>query len=346
MTCNHCSTVSATSAKQAGAPEVEAYWAANRGHGQQCPQCGQFMSPAGGHSCPEWAVKQQAVETEAARLASALDVVLAEAGDAHRYHEPGALDRPALQTISDAIDLLEALPQALTAVRQQTVPILDTQPVKWRRPSWAGKLPTKPEDWAKVTDDQVEEWRRDTEECYQHNQAEVARRGGQRKAALNLLTTIYGKDSRQVKYFEKEKPSSPPVYDSFEFTRWVVRPREEARKKLIDAAKEQTRQTETKRLNQEAANWLLERGRKLGADFAYEDALETANDIAFYEEVARREEAGKAGEWYEFEGHNCDGNCDGWDGYSHRCQCGNRRVSWQMGYEHSFKNPIVYAEAH
>ncbi len=35
--------------------------------------------------------------------------------------------------------------------------------------------------------------------------------------------------------------------------------------------------------------------------------------------------------WYDFEGDRsgCDENCRGWDGVSHRCDCGNRRVAWQ-----------------
>jgi hypothetical protein len=301
------------------------------------------MSPDGGHSCPEGAVKQQAVETEAARLASALDVVLGEAGDAQRYHEPGALDRPALQTISDAIDLLEALPQALTAARQQAVPPpLDTRPVQWRRPSWAGKR-RSPEELAQVSDEQLAQWRQEDAECEAHNQAEKKRREGQRRQARQLLEAIYGKGSRQVKYFDKEVPAYGPPHS---FVLEIEAPVKEARKKQEALNKAAQRKAEAKRLRQEAANWLLERGRKLGADFAYEDALETANEIAFDEEVARREEAGKNGTWYEFDGDNYCENCEGWDGHSHRCQCGNRRVSWTQGYEHNFKNPEVYAEAY
>lgn len=57
------------------------------------------------------------------------------------------------------------------------------------------------------------------------------------------------------------------------------------------------------------------------------------------------EEALAAGEKYarengpiEFDGMNCndyleDGQaeCGGWDGGEHRCECGNRRVSWEIG---------------
>jgi hypothetical protein len=33
----------------------------------------------------------------------------------------------------------------------------------------------------------------------------------------------------------------------------------------------------------------------------------------------------------DFEGNNCEDSgqdCNGWDGYSRRCECGNRRVEW------------------
>ena len=45
----------------------------------------------------------------------------------------------------------------------------------------------------------------------------------------------------------------------------------------------------------------------------------------------------------EFHGQNCDA-CSGWDGISHRCDCGNRRVDWCfMG---RIGDMIVYGEAY
>jgi len=43
-------------------------------------------------------------------------------------------------------------------------------------------------------------------------------------------------------------------------------------------------------------------------------------------------------EMYEFDGMNCD-DCDGWDGVSRRCSCGNRRVYW------IWDKSVLYAEA-
>jgi len=47
----------------------------------------------------------------------------------------------------------------------------------------------------------------------------------------------------------------------------------------------------------------------------------------------------------EFEGQNCmdydeDVVCDGWDGVDRRCDCGNRRVSWETG---QYDNGKFYA---
>jgi hypothetical protein len=39
--------------------------------------------------------------------------------------------------------------------------------------------------------------------------------------------------------------------------------------------------------------------------------------------------------YHDFEGMNCNDwlddakECDGWDGVDNRCECGNRRVSWE-----------------
>lgn len=52
----------------------------------------------------------------------------------------------------------------------------------------------------------------------------------------------------------------------------------------------------------------------------------------------------------DFEGHNCvevgNEDCNGWDGISYRCDCGNRRVAWD-----AYKNLATgffeaYAVAH
>lgn len=53
----------------------------------------------------------------------------------------------------------------------------------------------------------------------------------------------------------------------------------------------------------------------------------------------------EAGGVEEFEGMNCgdyddDVVCGGWDGVDRRCDCGNRRVSWETG---QYNNGKFYA---
>jgi len=339
MSCNHCSIASGAPAAAAGAPEIEAAWAGNRGAGQQCPTCGQFMSPKGGHVCPP-PLSMADIQARVQNVSAAKRTLAAE------FYDLPVPDRH----LAAAIDAMERVPELVEAAYRAghaastPPPALDTHPVQWRRPSWAGKR-RSPEELAQISDEQMSQWRQEDAECEAHNRAEKKRREGQRQQARQLLEAIYGKGSRQVKYFDKEVPAYGPAHS---FVLEIENPVKEARKKQEALNKAAQREAEAKRLTQEAANWLLERGRKLGPDFAYEDALETANDIAFYEEVARREEAGKNGQWYRFDGdNNCEGeDCAGWDGHSHRCQCGSRRVSWQMGDGHSFKNLQIYAEAY
>jgi len=100
------------------------------------------------------------------------------------------------------------------------------------------------------------------------------------------------------------------------------------------------------RLRGEAVEWLLERGRQINVDFTVDRAVEVANEMAFTEAVdARMIELRKSGDRVSFNGDEyCEG-CDGWDGESRRCECDNRRVSWVRGWDHSFRNPSIEAEA-
>lgn len=92
-----------------------------------------------------------------------------------------------------------------------------------------------------------------------------------------------------------------------------------------------------------AVCWLIARGKRYGHDFTVEGAIGLAEQIAFEEAVARQKTIWM---WHGFEGQNCDGPCDGWNGVDQRCQCGNRRVSWTQGDGHTFEHPSVYGEAY
>ncbi len=211
----------------------------------------------------------------------------------------------------------------------------EISPPKWKTPSW---WRTKLDET--VTDEQIEAWRQETEECNAHNKAEAARRDGYREQAREILTAIYGHHSRQLKYFDREKPARPPILNfKYDVEHKVRDLREKAAKKAAAKKKE----LENNKKTQEAISWLAERGLTLDNDFSLETAIARANDIASDEEIERRMASGGP---FEFDGNSeCSAECDGWDGVSKRCNCGNRRVSWVEGWDHSFKDPYVYAEA-
>jgi hypothetical protein len=118
---------------------------------------------------------------------------------------------------------------------------------------------------------------------------------------------------------------------------------------LKEQAKEDSRREQEAKLDQlatEAVAWLQGKGKKLGEDFTISQALEYANEIAFDEWAG---EQAKSGNPIDFSGSDYCENCSGWIPGSHRCECGNRRVSWSTEWSsHSFKTPGegVYAEAY
>lgn len=151
---------------------------------------------------------------------------------------------------------------------------------------------------------------------------------------------LYGKGSRVVKYLRRQ--SLDLVY-ALDFTWWKRETERIASEKRARQVAEEARQANLV-LNAEAIVWLLARGKIFDIDFNGTNAIEKANDLAFEEEVNRREAEGG---YIEFGGQDsCDGNgCLGWDMKDRRCSCGNRRVSWTTGIGHSFKEPYIYAEA-
>lgn len=61
--------------------------------------------------------------------------------------------------------------------------------------------------------------------------------------------------------------------------------------------------------------------------------LQKLDDSTLIAVLKARKERNSAG-LYDFDGWNCDdledNTCGGWDGESRRCECGNRRVYWDM----------------
>ncbi len=103
-------------------------------------------------------------------------------------------------------------------------------------------------------------------------------------------------------------------------------------------------EAETTRL-EAAIVYLTERGEKLGETFSLADAVSKANNLEFN---SQREAKiiSMAGGCIPFDGMNdmCEENeCDGWDGISNRCSCGNRRVYWTS--DGDFRKMTLYGDA-
>lgn len=96
----------------------------------------------------------------------------------------------------------------------------------------------------------------------------------------------------------------------------------------------------------EAVKWLLGKGKVYGTDFTADNALETANEVAFEEKKAQEIESIKKTGFIDFCGSdNCEG-CLGWNGEDRRCDCGNRRVDWTRDWQFDYKDPQIYGEAY
>jgi len=203
---------------------------------------------------------------------------------------------------------------------------------KWYRIYWKDSA-------AEITDEQIEAWRKETTECEDYNRPIFDALFQKRKQCFALFRELWGEDSNQFRYLLRQDVPSAPRFD---FRYSVEKPIQEARKKVAAEARKKAAAVAARSLVAEAIAWLLERGKKLGEDFTAEDAVDTADDIAYEEEVARLQAMDGL---HEFCGSDFCEDCGGWDGKSHRCECGNRRVYWTQGCGHSFKEPYVYAEA-
>lgn len=92
-----------------------------------------------------------------------------------------------------------------------------------------------------------------------------------------------------------------------------------------------------------AIEYCLKNQLVFGKDFTVETAVRAADDFAFNLKVQENEST-IGDDYIEFNGHNCQDECDGWNPKDHRCQCGNRRVSWSS--YGSFNDMYIYAEAY
>ena len=123
---------------------------------------------------------------------------------------------------------------------------------------------------------------------------------------------------------------------------WAREQEEAQQKAKLEKAKEETIAIAKAQKLDRAIAYLLRRGKVFGQDFNAGSALPVADQVAFKEAIAERM---AKDEFVGFDGSdNCDEDCQGWDGESHRCTCGNRRVEWY--YDGDFEDMTLYATAY
>ncbi len=193
-------------------------------------------------------------------------------------------------------------------------------------------------DWAGLTPEKVAAMKAQYLEIEEYNRAIYLDKYHKYQEAVEIFVAINPMQNMRGK-LKKYSPLSPPSSYRNDIDRWV----EEAKQAVEKKDREKKRADEMLLLESLAIIFLQARGKKLGEEFTSKNAIEMANEIAFEETLAKKkEESG----FVSFSGDDFCENCSGWDGKSHRCECGNRRVSWVMPDWHRFDRPAVSAEAH
>ena len=201
-------------------------------------------------------------------------------------------------------------------------------------PSWYGKV-----KWENTSVEEAAKMKEENDTCKKNN-ADVKKAMREKiDVMLDIVKEIWGVKSNAYKYIAKLHVPTEP---------WLAcDPVEEQKKASQDAEKsriEKERESELIKIRKEkterAIIWLQARGKVLGKDFNIDNAHDVANSIAFDEAVEKIK-----GTFISFSGQNCDEPCDGYDGLSNRCQCGNRRVSYVMPDYADFEDMYVDAEA-
>ena len=187
----------------------------------------------------------------------------------------------------------------------------------------------------------AKDWEKWEKETTDYNQ-ELMKKHNEKTQALKKLiddaSKIFGNHHKIIRYLKKQSPTHPWQKNLADVRRAV--------QEIINAARLATAREEAINnhiaLAAEAIIYLTAKGKKMGIDFTAKDAITQADEIAFQEEVEFQK---KKGGPFDFSGKNCE-DCDGWDGESKRCNCGNRRVDWVKGLSHSFKKPYAQGEAY
>lgn len=152
-----------------------------------------------------------------------------------------------------------------------------------------------------------------------------------------FIKDVFGENHKYYKYVSHiNTPFTPLLGSTLSDRIRHIKEKQEKESKLKKVEEDKNNQ---KVLLDKAIKWLQVRGKVYGMDFTVDDAIDYANEICFEEKI---KEMNSGGHYHEFGGDdNCE-NCKGWDGESHRCDCGNRRLYWAKDYSFSFDKSDNY----
>jgi hypothetical protein len=196
-----------------------------------------------------------------------------------------------------------------------------------------------------ITESWLKEQRILVEECEVKNKEIEAALLKRVSFIRSEIKDIYGKESKIFKYANSALTNQfsykPRLLDSIKREEEKF---EKRQKELIAIQKKEELEKDALTLTQEAIIFLEKNGKHLGVDYSIETAVREANSLAFDILVAENiKENKEKGILNSFGGEDNCKNCGGWDGFSRRCECGNRRVSWE--HDGDFRNMYIYGQA-
>jgi hypothetical protein len=159
--------------------------------------------------------------------------------------------------------------------------------------------------------------------------------------ARNIVYKLFGHNSKEGRYLSKLSLRHPVMLQlTFEaqYAVWKKNIELKAQKSREDAVTQKQNEYE-----QKCVEYLLREGKVLGIDFNLNEAVEVAEEMHFDKLVKGYKDND---DFIDFSGDdNCE-SCEGWNpNDGHRCDCGNRRVSF-CNYDFSIFSTYLSAEAY
>lgn len=138
----------------------------------------------------------------------------------------------------------------------------------------------------------------------------------------SLGKAFFGDGTKERRYLDNNM-RAPRVDFMGEF-RFLEEEVKRARQKKAEEEHAKQREEHQNSRLQKAILFLQGEGQVLGQDFTLDNAVQQAVELTVKKAIAKRIASGGPFD------HSCCDSCDEWDGVSHRCSCGNRRMSWSI----------------